>query len=114
MHTIYPEYSKKLEDPARDEKAYVILSEIGYEHMASATSFVLYIHDKYGISESTVWYTLKKLKRQGLLEFGSRGEGKPLELTRAGISAFRSIIAVRVRYVQPSYELGMVRGMTRS
>ncbi len=114
MHAIYPEYGKKMEEQARDEKTCVVLSEIGYEHMTSATSFVLYIHDKYDISESTVWYTLKKLKRQGLLEFGSRGEGKPLELTRAGVSAFRSIIAVRVRYVQPSYGIGMVRSIGRS
>ncbi len=97
MRTIYLEYEKRLERVIRNKKAQIIISEIGYEHMMSATGFVIYMHEKYGISESTLWYTLKRLKKEGLLEFGTRGEGKPLELTRAGIEVLRSMIAMRVR-----------------
>lgn len=113
MRALYPEYKRNFEEALRDEKALVVLGEIGYEHMTSATSFVLYIHEKYGVSESTIWYTLKKLKKLGLLEFGSRGEGKALELTKEGIGAFRGMIAVNVRAYAPGYGVGIVRGVAR-
>jgi predicted transcriptional regulator len=76
-------------------KAVLIISEIGYSQITTATSFVEYIYDKYGFSKSCVWYNLKKLKQVGLLDFTEKDDkGKPLELTKNGISVLRKRYAM--------------------
>jgi len=78
-------------------KEEMLISEIGLDHITSATSFVDYIYEKYGFSKSGVWYTLKKLKQKGLIDFAEKGEEyKPLELTRTGISVVRSTVQARI------------------
>lgn len=63
----------------------LLMLEIGYDSMDSASSFVDYVNDEYGFSKSSVWYNLKRLKDFGLVEFANREEiGKPLCLTRVG------------------------------
>lgn len=69
----------------------IILSEIGLDQIPTATDFVEYISDKYQWSQSGTWYTLKKLKKEGLLSFTEKGESyKPLTLTEGGITTLRN------------------------
>lgn len=73
-----------------NEKELVLLSEIGLDQIPTATSFVDYIAGKYGKSQSGMWYTLKKLKKEGLLDFTEKGEEyKPLSLTSRGVAMLR-------------------------
>lgn len=63
----------------------LVMLEIGTDSIASASSFVEYMCDSYGISKSSVWYILKRLKERNLLDFATKDEhGKSLELTRPG------------------------------
>ena len=63
----------------------LLMLEIGFDSMDSASSFVDYVSEEYGFSKSSVWYNLKRLKDFGFVEFANREEiGKPLCLTRVG------------------------------
>lgn len=63
----------------------LVLIEIGLDSVSTASSFVEYMSDSYGISKSSLWYILKRLKEKGFLDFASKDEpGKSLELTRHG------------------------------
>ena len=69
------------------EKEAIILYEIGLQDIPTATSFVEYVSGLYGCSQSGIWYTLKRLKEKGLVDFTERGRGeenKPLSLTEHG------------------------------
>ena len=71
--------------PKVNEKEFVILSEIGLELIPTATSFVEYIAEKYEVSASGIWYTLKKLKKMRVVDFTEKGEElRPLSLTEQG------------------------------
>jgi len=101
---------KAVERIKLSEKESIIIMEIGYDQIRSASAFVEYIFEEYGFSRSTVWYNLKKLKKKGILSFSERGEDqKPLELTRTGISFMRNIAytnASKAAYgiaISPSY-----------
>ncbi len=73
-----------------NDKELLILSELGLDQVPSATSFVEFVSEKYSLSASGVWYTLKKLKRKRVVDFMEKGEGyKPLSLTGLGIVVFR-------------------------
>jgi DNA-binding MarR family transcriptional regulator len=73
------------------DKELTILYEIGLELIPTATEFVNNISSKYGVSQSGVWYTIKKLKTEGLIDFSEKGEShKPLSLTDSGTLAIRS------------------------
>lgn len=68
-----------------------LLAEIGMDWGATATSFVDYICSEYAISRSGVWYYLKKLQDEGVVEFTEKGEEhKPLRMTAQGLGAFRT------------------------
>lgn len=70
----------------------MIISEIGLEDVPTATSFVEYMSQRHGISQSGIWYTLKRLKEKGILDFAERGRGeagKPLSLTKEGTETAR-------------------------
>jgi DNA-binding PadR family transcriptional regulator len=72
-------------------KEWAILSEIGLEEIPTATNFVEYLYEKEGWSQGGIWYTLKKLKKEGLLDFKEKGEEyKPLALTEGGVRVLRS------------------------
>ena len=63
----------------------LILVEIAGDSIDTASSFVDYISEVYGISKSSVWYNLNCLKEKGVLEFADKKHiGEPLRLTRAG------------------------------
>ncbi len=64
----------------------LIISEIGLDRIDSASCFVDYISDIYGIAKSTAWYSLKRLKASDLLYFpGKKEESEPgLFLTGKG------------------------------
>lgn len=63
----------------------LVMLEIGLDSIGSASSFVDYMGDSYGISKSSVWYILKRLKERNLLGFATKDEpGRALELTRGG------------------------------
>ncbi len=69
------------------EKEAIILYEIGLQDIPTATSFVEYVAELSGCSQSGIWYTLKRLKEKGLVDFTERGRGeenKPLSLTEHG------------------------------
>lgn len=75
-------------------KEMVILSELGLDEMMSSTPFVDYLHEKYGFSKSGVWYTLKKLKKEGMLDFMEKGEEyRPLKLTKSGLDCLRESLS---------------------
>ena len=73
-----------------NEKDWIILSEIGLGQIPTATSFVDFVSEKHGFSASGIWYTLKKLKKIGLLDFTEKGEMyRPLSLTGEGLGVLR-------------------------
>ena len=73
-----------------NEKEFLMLSEVGLDQIPTATSFVAFVSERYALSPSGIWYTLKKLKKDGLLDFMEKGEGyKPLSLTSKGVAMLR-------------------------
>ncbi|MCL4373380.1 MAG: hypothetical protein M1360_00510 [Candidatus Marsarchaeota archaeon] len=81
------EYKQKL---SRREQLLVI--EIGRDKIDAASKFVDYINEAYGISKSSAWYLLNKLKEKGIVDFASKSEiGKPLYLTRAGLAELSGV-----------------------
>ncbi|MDE1767953.1 MAG: hypothetical protein KGH64_02345 [Candidatus Micrarchaeota archaeon] len=73
------------------DKELTLLYEIGLNIIPTATDFVDYISSKYAVSQSGVWYTLKKLKKEGVVDFTEKGEeAKPLGLTELGMKVIRS------------------------
>lgn len=91
-------------------KEAMLLAEIGLEQIPTATEFVCYFSGKYGTSQSGVWYTLKKLKAMGLVDFTEKGqENRPLSLTKGGLSLLRSTVAMpqRQSYVRSGYNLNV-------
>ena len=72
------------------DKELSILYEIGLNTIPAATYLVDYISDKYNISASGVWYTLKKLKKEKIVDFTEKGEEqRPLTLTQYGMQILR-------------------------
>ncbi|MGC8587232.1 MAG: hypothetical protein ACP5K9_03025 [Candidatus Micrarchaeia archaeon] len=100
MHAIKQhllEIKKERQRQQCSQKEEILVSEIGLDHITSATAFVDYVSDKYGFSRSGVWYTLKKLKQKGMVDFAEKGEQyRPLELTRSGIATVRSVVQARI------------------
>ncbi len=86
------EYSVNVEKVRRlSEKEVVLLAEIGLNEIPTATDFVEFAAEQYGMSQSGIWYTLKKLKKEGMLDFTERGETyKPLTLTEGGMRVLRN------------------------
>lgn len=85
-------YNSTLEVSFSDKEV-LLLAEIGLDEIATATSFVEYVCDKYGISKSGAWYCLKKLKKEGVVEFTEKGEAyKPLSMTKQGVEVFRGYV----------------------
>ena len=75
------------------DKELMLMYEIGLNLIPTATDFVDYVSNKYEVSQSGIWYTLKKLKREGIVDFTEKGEGpKPLTLTEFGMKLIRSKI----------------------
>ncbi len=83
-----------LKDSA-SRKELLLMHEIGLDQIPTATDFVSYASDRFGMSQSGIWYTLKKLKRAGLLDFTEKGEeNRPLTLTMEGVGVLRSALAL--------------------
>ncbi len=92
------------------EKEKIIIMEIGYEQIDSASAFVDYVYEEYGLSKSTVWYNLKKLKKKGILSFAEKGEEqKPLELTKLGIMLMRNLASMGAKGYE--IELSLRKGL---
>ncbi len=67
------------------ERERILISEIGHDKIDSASCFVEYVSEVYGIAKSTAWYSLKKLKSNGILYFPSKDEKEQgLFLTERG------------------------------
>ncbi len=82
-------------------KELALLSEIGLDHIPAATNFVEFFSESYGVSASGIWYTLKKLKKERVVDFTEKGEAyKPLSLTEEGILLLREYRSTRVIYKQ--------------
>ncbi len=74
------------------EREQLVILEIGTDIIDSASSFVGYISDAYGLSKSSVWYLLNRLKEKSILDFASKDEpGKPLKLTALGRSVLNEV-----------------------
>jgi Mn-dependent DtxR family transcriptional regulator len=70
----------------------LVIIEIEQDMIDTASGFVDYICQSYGISKSSVWYILNRLKGRGLVEFADREHiGEPLRLTKDGIQALYSV-----------------------
>jgi hypothetical protein len=82
------------------DKELTLLYEIGLNVIPTATDFVDYVSDKYAMSQSGIWYTLKKLKKEGVVDFTEKGEvPRPLGLTELGMRVIRgSIVEVQHRH----------------
>lgn len=75
------------------DKELALLYEIGLNLIPTATDFVDYVSRKYQVSQSGVWYTLKKLKKERVLDFTEKGEEPhPLGLTEKGLHVLRGRI----------------------
>ncbi len=75
------------------DKELTVLYEIGLNLIPTATDFVESMAEKYQVSQSGIWYTLKKLKKEGALDFTEKGEQpRPLSLTEFGMKVIRSKI----------------------
>lgn len=73
------------------DKELMLMYEIGLNVIPTATDFVDYVSSKYQVSQSGVWYTLKKLKKERIVDFTEKGEEpKPLGLTEFGMKVIRS------------------------
>ena len=73
------------------DKELRLLYEIGLNIVPTATDFVDFVSAKYNLSKSGVWYTLKKLKKEKLVDFTEKGEeARPLGLTELGMKVIRS------------------------
>lgn len=73
------------------DRAVTILNEIGLDEICTATSFIEYFCEKYGMSRSGAWYCLKKLKKEGVVEFREKGEEyRPLRMTEKGLGVLRA------------------------
>ncbi|MGC8479510.1 MAG: hypothetical protein ACP5M9_02470 [Candidatus Micrarchaeia archaeon] len=85
---------KSAEDVKRlKEKEVLLLSEIGLDQIPAATNFVEFFAQSYSMSQSGVWYTLKKLKKERVVDFTEKGEAyRPLALTDNGLKILRSIM----------------------
>ena len=82
--------TNKIEELRITDKELTILYEIGLDIVPTATDLVDYISGKYGHSPSGVWYTLKKLKKEKLVDFTEKGEAqRPLTLTQHGMHILR-------------------------
>lgn len=95
--TIVRTGSESLSASAISEKEFVLLQEIGLDFIPTATSFVEYIAEKYQVSPSGIWYTLKKLKEKRVVDFTEKGRGeeyKPLSLTQYGKEIIRRKVVV--------------------
>ena len=84
-------YSTEFEKMRLSSKELLLLSEIGLDQVPTATDFVEYMAENYNMSQSGIWYTLKKLKKEGVGDFMEKGkEYKPLSLTEGGITVLRN------------------------
>ncbi len=89
------------------DKEITILYEIGLDLIPTATELVENISMKYAVSQSGIWYTLKKLKFEGLIDFAEKGEEhRPLALTELGTHVIRSRI-IDVQNRQYHYVVGV-------
>ena len=81
--TIYPRLEQiKLKLTKREQ---LVVLEIDTDAIDTASSFVDYMNEMYGLSKSSIWYVLKALKEHGIVEFADKlHSGDPLKLTRLG------------------------------
>lgn len=75
------------------EREQLFLLEIGKDVIDSASCFVNYVCEIYGIAKSSSWYCLKRMKDLSLLHFNSKSEQiqKGLFLTQRGKNVLRSL-----------------------
>ena len=70
----------------------LLVLEVERDEIDSASAFVDYISDEYGISKSSVWYNLNCLKEKGVLDFADKQHmGEPLRLTKHGLEQLRTV-----------------------
>lgn len=67
-----------------NDKEKIILEEAA-KNSTNVTKLVCIISKNYGFSKTSIWYNLKKLKEDGLIEFGdSEKKGIDVKLTFLG------------------------------
>ena len=86
---------KKIQDFARvcfTKRQKIIFEEIfRAENQTNASNFVFVMSKRHAFSETSIWYTLKKFKKMGLVEFGDfNSKGKTIMLTGFGKIICRS------------------------
>jgi biotin operon repressor len=80
-------YSRAIaKEVALGKREQLLVLEMDRDVIDSASSFVDYISDEYGISKSSVWYNLNCLKEKGVVSFADRlHQGEPLMLSKKGV-----------------------------
>ncbi|MEM4064377.1 MAG: hypothetical protein QXR16_02835 [Candidatus Micrarchaeaceae archaeon] len=107
MKKIYrADYAKRISERER-----LIIAEIGRDRIDTASSFVDYMNDFYGIPKSSVWYLLNSMKKRGLVDFASKDElGKGLYLTESGLAYLREATVAYKARIMLAMPIANVRG----
>ncbi len=75
-----------------NKREQLIIFEIGYDEITSASSFVEYISNIYRFSKSSVWYSLNHLKAKNIVYFATKDHpGQTLVLTKFGVTELNHI-----------------------
>ncbi|MDE1866052.1 MAG: hypothetical protein KGH94_05455 [Candidatus Micrarchaeota archaeon] len=97
--TIYSRAIAKEVSLSRREQLLVL--EIDHDTIDSASAFVDYISDEYGISKSSVWYNLNCLKEKGIVSFADKQHpGEPLMLSRKGFEQLAALAGRRTAVLE--------------
>ncbi|MCL4371800.1 hypothetical protein M1373_00565 [Candidatus Marsarchaeota archaeon] len=92
------------------QREQLIIVEIGADKIDSASSFVIYMSEAYGISKSSVWYALNRLKERRLVDFASKDDpGRQLALTEQGNAVLHKLAGMRNRLLE-SYATAYLNG----
>lgn len=88
----------RVEKTRLTKREQLVVLEIGYDSIDSASAFVGYISECYGFSKSSVWYNLNRLKEKGIVDFATKEEaGKVLKLTGSGVRDLQALGRAGVR-----------------
>ena len=97
--TMYRGAQAKVELLSQREQLIILV--VDRDAIDSASSFVDYISDEYGISKSSVWYNLNCLKEKGQISFADKlHQGEPLVLTYKGLAQLGALSPRRSELIE--------------
>lgn len=90
-------YTREYSEQKLTQRELLVLAEIGQDVIDSASSFVSYMSESYGLSKSSVWYNLNKLRELDYIEFEP---GKTLRLTPGGVNLYNSMGSAKTKVIE--------------